>query len=715
MTFIYIMDMNKIGLILGGVAVAVNAAAELPQLTYPVAERQDVVDDYFGTKVADPYRWLENDTSAQTAAWVAAQRELTDKYLEALPYRKQIAGELRNLLDMEQIGASTKKKGKYYYFYNSGLQNQSVLYVADKPGERGRVLLDPNTLSSEGTVALLGIEFSEDGKYMLYAVSRNGSDWEEIFVRDLATGKDLPDHIKWVKASITSWYKDGFFYSAYDAPADGKEYSNANENQKVYYHKLGTEQSDDQLVFSDERYPQRFFMAQPDEDSDLLFLYVEAAGNGQGLYVKSLKKQDAEFTCINDQFDYSCGVVGVVKNKIYMMTNLGAPKGRLVVADVKNPGSANWKTVLPETSDVLSSVQIVNGKLVAVYDKDASNHAYVYNLDGKLLHEVALPAVGTVSFNGSAKSKDVYYTFSSFVYPPTVYSYDIDKNVSTVYSQPKVNFKPEDYVTEQVFFSSKDGTKVPMTLTYKKGLKRDGSNPLWIYGYGGFNITLYPSYKARRMFMLENGFVYAQVNLRGGNEYGEDWHVAGTKMQKQNVFDDFIAAAEWCVDNGYTSKNRIVAEGGSNGGLLVGACVNQRPDLYRVAFPMVGVMDMLRYHKFTIGWNWAHDYGTSADSKEMFEYLKAYSPLHNIKNDGTRYPAIMVTTADHDDRVVPAHSFKYAAMLQASDTGDQPKLIRIESNAGHGGGMPTEKVIAEYADVYAFAMHILGLKPVVEE
>ena len=367
--------------------------------------------------------------------------------------------------------------------------------------------------------------------------------------------------------------------------------------------------------------------------------------------------------------------------------------------------------MLPETDNVLSNVGIIDGKLVAVYDKDASNHAYVYNLKGELLHEVALPSVGTVSFSGSAKSKDVYYTFSSFVYPPTVYKYDISKNTSTVYSQPKVDFSPEDYVTEQVFFPSKDGTKIPMTLTYKKGLKRDGNNPLWIYGYGGFNITMYPSFKSRRMFILENGFVYAQVNLRGGNEYGEEWHKAGTKMQKQNVFDDFTTAAEWCIANGYTSKGKIVAEGGSNGGLLVGACVNQRPDLYTVAFPMVGVMDMLRYHKFTIGWNWAPDYGTSADSKEMFEYLKAYSPLHNIKNDGTPYPAIMVTTADHDDRVVPAHSFKYAATLQASNTGDQPKIIRIESNAGHGGGMPFDKVIAEYADVYAFAFNILGLKP----
>ena len=701
--------MKKISIILSGMAAAASMSAATPVLNYPVAEKQDVVDDYFGTKVADHYRWLENDTSRQTAEWVAAQRAVTGKYLQSLPYRSEIAQQLRGMMDIEQISAPTKKKGKYYYFYNSGTQNQSVLYVADKPGERGRVLLDPNELSNEGTVALQDVEFSKDGKYMLYAVSRNGSDWEEVYVKDVATGKDLEDHLKWVKVSYFSWYKDGFFYSAYDAPADGKEYSNSNENHKIYYHKIGTPQKEDKLIFQDERYPLRFFLAYADEDSDLLFLYVEGVGNGQGLYVKSLKDKNSEFACINDNFDYQCSLVGVVKNKMYLQTNQGAPKGRLVVADVKTP--QKWTDVLPETDNVLSNVGIIDGKLVAVYDKDASNHAYVYNLKGELLHEVALPSVGTVSFSGSAKSKDVYYTFSSFVYPPTVYKYDISKNTSTVYSQPKVDFSPEDYVTEQVFFPSKDGTKIPMTLTYKKGLKRDGNNPLWIYGYGGFNITMYPSFKSRRMFILENGFVYAQVNLRGGNEYGEEWHKAGTKMQKQNVFDDFTTAAEWCIANGYTSKGKIVAEGGSNGGLLVGACVNQRPDLYTVAFPMVGVMDMLRYHKFTIGWNWAPDYGTSADSKEMFEYLKAYSPLHNIKNDGTPYPAIMVTTADHDDRVVPAHSFKYAGTLQASNTGDQPKIIRIESNAGHGGGMPFDKVIAEYADVYAFAFNILGLKP----
>ncbi len=701
--------MKKIGIILGGMATAVTMSAATPILNYPVAEKQDVVDDYFGTKVADPYRWLENDTSKQTAAWVAAERAVTGKYLQSLPYRSEITRQLRSMMGIEQISAPTKKNGKYYYFYNSGTQNQSVLYEADKPGERGRVFLDPNTLSNEGTVALQAVEFSKDGKYMLYSVSRNGSDWEEVYVKDVATGKDLSDHLKWVKVSYFSWYKDGFFYSAYDAPVDGKEYSNSNENHKIYYHKVGTSQKEDKLIYQDERYPLRFYRAYCDEDSNLLFVYVEGIGNGQGLYVKNLKEKDSELVCINDNFDDMCILVGVEKNKLYLLTNQGTPKGRLVVADVKTP--RNWTNVLPETDNVLSNADIVNGKLIAVYDKDASSHAYVYTLDGKLLHEVALPSIGTVSFSCSAKSKDIYYTFSSFVYPPTVYKYDINKNTSVVYSQPKIDFSPEDYVTEQVFFPSKDGTKIPMTLTYKKGLKKDGSAPLWIYGYGGFGLTMYPTFKSRRMFILENGFVYAQVNLRGGNEYGEEWHKAGSKMQKQNVFDDFTAATEWCIANGYTSKGRIVAEGGSNGGLLVGACVNQRPDLYTVAFPMVGVMDMLRYHYFTVGWNWAPDYGTSADSKEMFEYLKAYSPLHNIKNDGTPYPAIMVTTADHDDRVVPAHSFKYAATLQASNTGDQPKIIRIESNAGHGGGMPFDKMIAEYADVYAFAFNILGIKP----
>ncbi len=676
---------------------------------YPETRKDNVIDDYFGTKVADPYRWLENDTSLETAAWVNAQRKTTSQYLDSLPYRNEIRKRLSELMNYEKYGCPTVKNGKYYYFYNSGLQNQSVLYMADSPNSKSEVLLDPNQLSQDGTVALGGTSLSDDGKYLAYTISRSGSDWVEIFVMETATKKLLPDHIKWAKFTDAAWYKDGFFYSAYDTPK-GQEYSGKNENHKIYYHKIGTPQSSDKLIYENPKYPLRFYTATTDERSNTLFMFESGAGNGNGLYIKDLQNSTSEFVCISGTQDYAVMPVEIFNGKLYIVTNLNAPNNRLISVDIKNPSIENWQDVLPEQKEVLSAVSLIGGKLIAVYDKDASNHAYVYDITGKLLHEVALPTIGTVNFSGKPDSDETYYSFSSFTYPTTIYKYDIEKNTSSVYRQPSVSFNPEDYTTEQVFVTSKDGTKVPMTLTYKKGLTRNGKNPTYIYGYGGFNITLYPGFSPNRMLLLEKGFIYAQVNMRGGNEYGEKWHLAGTKMQKQNVFDDFISAAEYLIKENYTNKNLLVAEGGSNGGLLIGACVNQRPDLFSVAIPRVGVMDMLRYHKFTIGWNWAPDYGTSEDSKEMFEYLKAYSPLHNIKNDGTKYPAILVTTADHDDRVVPAHSFKYAATLQASNTGTRPKFIRIDSKAGHGGGKPTTKVIDEYVDLYSFIFANLGLK-----
>ena len=570
------------------------------------------------------------------------------------------------------------------------------------------MLLDPNALSSDGTVALNSSSLSEDGKYLAYTISRSGSDWVEIYVMETATKKLLPDHIKWAKFTGAAWYKDGFFYSAYDAPK-GNEYSGKNENHKIFYHKIGTPQSSDQLIYENPQYPLRFYTAATDERNNILFMFESGAGNGNGLYIKDLSNPESKFVCISDSQDFSISPIEIFNGKLYILTNLNAPNNRLVATDLNNPYIENWKDILPEKKDVLSSVSLIGGKLIAVYDKDASNHAYIHDLSGKQIHEVKLPTIGTVAFSGKPDSKETYYAFSSFTYPTAIYKYDMETNKSSIYRQPSVSFNPEDYVTEQVFVTSKDGTQVPMTLTYKKGMERNGKNPAYIYGYGGFNITLYPSFSANRMFLLENGFIYAQVNMRGGNEYGEKWHLAGTKMQKQNVFDDFISAAEYLIKENYTNSDMLVAEGGSNGGLLIGACVNQRPDLFSVAIPRVGVMDMLRYHKFTIGWNWAPDYGTSEDSKEMFEYLKSYSPLHNIKNDGTHYPAILVTTADHDDRVVPAHSFKYAAMLQASNTGDRPKFIRIDSKAGHGGGKPTAKVIDEYVDIYSFILSNLGL------
>ena len=704
--------MNKIilALMFGTIGLATNAKVPVPK--YPETKKGNVVDNYFGTKVADPYRWLENDTSKETAAWVEAQRKVTDNYLSALPYRDVIRKSITGLMDFEKYSAPRKKNGKYYYFRNSGLQNQSVLYRASSLSDPGEVLLDPNKLSTDGTVALQSVTYSKDGKYLAYTISRSGSDWVEIYVMDTETGKLLPDHIQWAKFTAAAWYKDGFFYSAYDAPTDGSAYSGKNEYHKIYYHKLGTPQGSDRLVYKNDKYPLRFYTADVAEKENLLLMSESGAGNGNGLYIKDLSNPDSEFVCVSNSQDYAITPVEALDGKLYIHTNNQAPNGRLVVADLKNPGIENWKNVLPEQKDVLSGVSVIGGKLVAVYDKDASNHAYVYDLSGKLLHEVALPTVGTVGFTGDADDNEAFFTFTSFTYPATVYRYDIAANRSEVYRQPKVSFNPNDYVTEQVFFTSKDGTKVPMTLTYKKGIKRNGKNPVYVYGYGGFNITLYPAYRPQMMFLLENGFIYAQTNLRGGNEYGEDWHVAGTQMHKQNVFDDFISATEYLIKENYTNKKLVVAEGGSNGGLLIGACVNQRPDLFRVAIPRVGVMDMLRYHKFTIGWNWAPDYGTSEDSKEMFEYLKGYSPLHNIRNDGTRYPAILVTTADHDDRVVPAHSFKYAATLQAANTGKEPKLIRIDSKAGHGGGKPTAKVIDEYVDIYSFILYNLGMKPV---
>lgn len=696
-------------------AAGLTACSSSPKLTYPEAHRSDVADEYFGTKVTDPYRWLENDTSAETAAWVEAERKVTSDYLNSLPYRNEIRQKVTALMNYEKIGAPVKKKGKYYYFYNSGLQNQSVMYQADSLYAEGRVFLDPNTLSDDGTVALQSTSFSEDGRYMAYTISRSGSDWVEIYVKDTADGRLLDDHIMWAKFTGAAWYGDGFFYSAYDAPESGSEYSGKNEGHKVYYHKLGTPQSADRLVYENANYPLRFYTAGTVEKENVLLLIESGAGNGNGLYVKNLKKKDSGFVCVSDSQDFSCMPVDVKDGKIYILTNYQAPNNRLVVADIEKPGVENWRDVLTEKENVLSGVYFVDGKIVAVYDQDASNHAYVCSLQGELLHEVTLPTVGTVAFSGDLDSDEVFYTFTSFTYPSTVYKYDMDTNKSEIYRQPKVPFNPEDYVTEQVFYTSKDGTKVPMTLTYKKGLERNGKNPVYVYGYGGFNITLYPSYLASKMFLIDNGFVYAQTNLRGGNEYGEKWHLAGTKMNKQNVFDDFIAAVEYLIAESYTNKDLVVAEGGSNGGLLIGACVNQRPDLFRVAIPRVGVMDMLRYHKFTIGWNWASDYGTSEDSKEMFEYLKAYSPLHNIRNDGTTYPAILVTTADHDDRVVPAHSFKYAATLQASNTGDRPKIIRIDSKAGHGGGKPIGKVIDEYVDIYSFIFYNLDMDPVLDK
>lgn len=702
--------MNKKLLILpvASMVMAANGQTAQPQLTYPETAKTDVVDTYFGTSVPDPYRWLENDTSAQTAAWVAAQNKVTGEYLSKIPFRGALLRRLTAVADYEKIGAPAKKHGKYYFYKNDGLQNQSVLYVQDSLDGEARVMLDPNKLSADGTVALTGTSFSHDGKRMAYTISRSGSDWTEIYVLDTATGQLLDDHIVWAKFTGAAWCGDGFYYSAYDAPEAGKEYSNVNENHKIYYHKLGTPQSADRLVYENKAYPKRFYSASVSDDETLLFVYESGDGAGNALYVKDLTKPDAPLTAMATEMRYQYYPIETINGKTYIFTNYGAPKGRIMAAMADKPALKDWTEVVAEGQSVLSGVQVIGGKLLLTYDKDVANHAYVYSLDGKMEHEVNLPGLGSVGFSGDKDDRECFFTFTSFTVPGAVYRYDIWQNTYSLLRAPKVDFDSDGFVTEQVFYPSKDGTRIPMFLTYKKGLKRDGRNPVYLYGYGGFNISLNPGFSSSRIPFLESGGIYAQANLRGGGEYGEEWHQAGTKMRKQNVFDDFIAAAEWLIKNGYTGKDKIAIVGGSNGGLLVGACMTQRPDLFRVAVPQVGVMDMLRYHKFTIGWNWASDYGTSDDSKEMFEYLKSYSPLHNLKK-GTRYPATLVTTADHDDRVVPAHSFKFAATLQECNDGTNPTLIRIDSKAGHGAGKPMSKVLEEQADIYGFIMYNLGM------
>ncbi len=681
---------------------------------YPKAERDEsVVDDYFGTKVADPYRWLENDTSAATNAWVEAQRALTDEYLTHIPLRETLKERLTQIADYEKYGVPSKRFGKYFYSKNDGLQNQSVYYFQDADGGEPEVLLDPNKLSDDGTVSLGGMSLSHDGKYLAYTIQRSGSDWVEIYVKDVATKELLPDHIEWAKFTGASWYRDGFFYAAYDKPAAGKEFSNVNENHKIYYHKLGDSQDNDKLFYENPAQPRYFHGVSTDEEERYVFLYESGQGAGSTLWIRDMDDPKGKFVQIAFDMDYNYSPIDIIDGKMYVMTNYDAPKGKLCVVSLNDLGKSsieNWETLIPENENVMVSAQMGAGKLIVTYDKDASNHAYVYDLDGTLKHEIQLPTLGSIGVVSRYEEPEIFYAFTSFTFPTTIYKYDIESNTSEVFRAPKVDFNPEDYVTEQIFFTSKDGTKVPMFVTYKKGMKKNGKNPTLLYGYGGFNITLNPGFSVMRIPFLERGGIYVMANLRGGNEYGEEWHLAGTKLQKQNVFDDFIAAAEYLIENKYTSPDYLAINGGSNGGLLVGAVVNQRPELFRVAVPQVGVMDMLRYHLFTIGWNWASDYGTSEDSEEMFKALYAYSPLHTIKSGkDVHYPAIMVTTADHDDRVVPAHSFKYAATLQYAETGDEPKIIRIDSKAGHGGGKPMAKVIEEQSDIYSFILYNMGV------
>ena len=684
---------------------------EIAPAPYPVAEKGDTIDVYFGTEVADPYRWLEDDNSKETAEWVIAENKVTYGYLEQIPFRQKVEDRLKQIWDYPKYGVPFKKGDNYFFFKNDGMQDQSVLYIRAGLDAEPEIFLDPNTFSEDGTIALSNLSISKDGKILAYGISKSGSDWSEIFLMDIATKQKLEDHLEWIKFSGISWKNDGFYYSSYDAPEEGDELSAKNEFHKVYFHKVGTSQEEDLLIHKNDEYPQRNYYGGTTEDESYLILSESESTSGNSLYVKKLDGTQNDFTLIAEGFENEYQVVDNIGDMLMIKTNEDAPKWKLVMVDPQNPAKENWKTIIPEREEVLQSISLIGGKIVTEYMKDATSVAYIYDIEGNFIDNLQLPGIGSMSgLSGKKDETEAFYSFTSFTFPSSVFKYDIETNTSEVYTASEIDFDVSSFETKQIFYTSKDGTKIPMFLVHKKGLKLDGNNPTYLYGYGGFNISLTPAFSLTRLILIENGFVFAMPNLRGGGEYGEDWHEAGTKLQKQNVFDDFIAAAEYLISEGYTSSEKLAIAGGSNGGLLVGACMTQRPELFKVAMPAVGVMDMLRYHKFTIGWAWAGDYGTSADSEEMFKYLIGYSPVHTLEK-GTAYPATMVSTADHDDRVVPAHSFKFAATLQEMHEGENPVLIRIDTKAGHGGGKPTSKVIEEYADEWSFIMYNLGVEP----
>jgi prolyl oligopeptidase len=680
------------------------------KMTYPETRMTDTVDNYFGEAVPDPYRWLEDDNSAETTQWVTEQNKVTDTWMEKVPYRNDLKERLTGLWNYERYGVPFHKGNFYYFFKNDGIQNQSVLYIQDSLDGEARVFLDPNKLAEDGTTSLSEYKVSHNGKYFAYAISKAGSDWNEIYVMETATGKQLTDQLEWVKFSTIAWRGDGFYYSRYDKPSGGSELSVKNEFQKVYYHKVGNPQSADELIYENPNYPLRNYGALTTLDEQFVILVENESTSGNALYVKDLKTPARGFVKLVDGFRYDYTVVHNNSHKFMLLTNSGAERYQLVEVDATNPAPANWKTIIPETENVLSSVEVAGGKLVAQYMVDAHSEMKVFEMDGKLLQTLSLPGPGTIAgFNGNEDEDLAFYSFTSFLEPSTVFTYDLKTNTSEVLYKSALDFDASLYISEQVFYTSKDGTRIPMFIVHRKDLKKDGTNPVYLYGYGGFNISLTPSFSVSRLLFLEQGGVVAIANLRGGGEYGDAWHRAGTKLQKQNVFDDFIAAAEYLIENKYTKPEKIAIAGGSNGGLLVGACMTQRPDLFGVALPAVGVMDMLRFHKFTIGWAWTDDYGSSEDSVQ-YRYLKAYSPLHNLK-EGSCYPATLITTADHDDRVVPAHSFKFAAALQKAQSCNNPTLIRIETNAGHGAGKPVSKLIEEATDIWSFTMYNLGMNP----
>ncbi|MFC5270761.1 prolyl oligopeptidase family serine peptidase [Adhaeribacter terreus] len=678
-------------------------------LKYPVTRKVDQTDDYFGTKISDPYRWLEDQYSQETAAWVEEQNKVTFGYLEQIPFRNKIKDRLTQLWNYEKMGAPFKKGNHYYFYKNDGLQNQAVLYRQTSLNGQPEVFIDPNKLSADGTTSLSGFKFSKNNKYMAYGTSGGGSDWNTWYVMDVATKKPLEDKLEWIKFSGAAWQGDGFYYSRYDAPKD-KALSNKNEFHKIYFHKIGTPQSADKLVYEDKTKPLLNFSAQTTEDERFLLIYGSEGTSGGTLAYKDLKDPKGKINWLVTTYESEYNVIENLGDKLLIHTNKNAPNYKIVLMDPKKPQEANWKTIVPESGNVLTGVTMVGGRIMATYLKDAASQVLVFDVNGKKLNELEFPTIGTVAgFAGDKNDKETFYTFTSFTYPTTVYRYDIDNNKSELFWKPKLDVNPNAYETKQVFYTSKDGTRVPMFIVHKQGLKMDGQNPTYLYAYGGFNISLTPSFSAVNLLWLENGGVYAMPNLRGGGEYGEKWHKGGMTPNKQNVFDDFIAAGEYLKKEGYTSTEKLAISGRSNGGLLVGATMTQRPDLAKVAFPGVGVLDMLRFHKFTIGWAWVPEYGSS-DKEDQFKNLYKFSPLHNIK-EGVAYPATMVTTADHDDRVVPSHSFKFISELQAKGGGTNPYLIRVDVKAGHGAGKPTSLQIQEWADIWSFAYYNMGVDP----
>ncbi|MGD1940354.1 MAG: prolyl oligopeptidase family protein [Leptolyngbyaceae cyanobacterium] len=688
--------------------------ADIPEkLTYPATATVDQVDTYFGTPVADPYRWLEDDCSPETAAWVTAQNKVTFDFLAQIPYREAIQARLREVMDYPRYSAPEKRGDRFFFFKNDGLQDQSVVYVQDGLEGQPRVLLDPNTFSDDQTTSLTVFNPSKNGKYAVYGLSEGSSDWQRYRILNVETGETLPETLEWVKVSYPAWRGEGFYYNRYDAPADGTELSSRNEFHKVYYHRLGTAQAEDELVYEDPQHPLRFHFVGLTDDERFLILSISDRGQpklGNALYVQDLAAGDTEFSPLIDTItDESFEIVDGLGDRLLMITDLDAPNRRLVLIDPKDPAAEQWQTIIPEQPEPLEGVSFVGGKLFATYLKDVTTRVYVYNPEGTRDREIALPGLGTVNgFDGQADDDFTFYIFTSHTIPPTIYRYDIATGESTVFRAPEITFEAADYETRQVFYPSSDGTQIPMFLIHQKGLKFNGDTPTYLYGYGGFEISLVPGFNAKWIPLLEQGMVVAIANIRGGGEYGRTWHEAAIREHRPKAFQDFIAAAEYLIGEGYTNSERLAIEGRSNGGLLVGAVMNLRPDLFRVGLPGVGVMDMLRFQKFTVGWNWIAEFGSSENNTEEFATLYGYSPLHNIRAD-VPYPATFIVTADHDDRVVPAHSFKYAATLQAQHSGDNPTLIRIGTKSGHGASSLT-KGLEETADIYAFMFHHLGIE-----